>query len=120
VVSPWDENVTILAFMFGLLRDVHLQSSVELQSAGFAVPCVDIAPFPHLVNTQNIPGPYSQNQTDMKNPKAGGMPAARHSRSSALLRRGGEKCGPLLFDFRAGALWAFHLTLLMFRKSQND
>src|SRR6267143_4494753 len=35
VLSPWDENVTILAFMFGLLRDVHLRSSVEQQSAGF-------------------------------------------------------------------------------------
>src|SRR6476619_3274232 len=35
VVSPRDENVRILAFMFGLLRDVHLRSSVEQLSAGF-------------------------------------------------------------------------------------
>src|SRR5437870_2653620 len=35
LVSLWDENVTILAFMFGLLRDVRLRSSVEQQSAGF-------------------------------------------------------------------------------------
>src|SRR6202040_510903 len=35
VVSPWDEKVRILAFMLGLLRDVHLRSSVEQQSAGF-------------------------------------------------------------------------------------
>src|SRR4029077_11119739 len=34
VVSPWDEKVTILAFIRGLLRDVHLRSSVEQQSAG--------------------------------------------------------------------------------------
>src|SRR6267154_1057847 len=35
VVSRWDENVTIVAFMFGLLRDVHLRSSVEQRLAGF-------------------------------------------------------------------------------------
>src|SRR5229473_1804918 len=35
VVSPLDENVRILAFMFGLLRDVRLRSSVEQLSAGF-------------------------------------------------------------------------------------
>jgi hypothetical protein len=29
VVSPWDEKVRILAFMLGLLRDVHVRSSVE-------------------------------------------------------------------------------------------
>src|SRR5437773_1581852 len=34
VVSPWDEKVRILAFMLGLLRDFHLRSSVEQQSAG--------------------------------------------------------------------------------------
>jgi hypothetical protein len=39
VVSPWDENVRILAFMFGLLRDVHLRSSVEQLSAGLG-PCI--------------------------------------------------------------------------------
>src|SRR5260370_42507513 len=33
-LSPWDENVRILAVMFGLLRDVHLWSSVEQQLAG--------------------------------------------------------------------------------------
>src|SRR5713101_6583111 len=35
VVSPWDENVRILAFMFGLLRDVHVWSTVGVESAGF-------------------------------------------------------------------------------------
>ena len=45
--------------------------------------------------------------------------AARHSRSSALLRRGRVERGPLLFDFRAAAFWAFQLTLFMFRKSQD-
>src|ERR1700730_19476946 len=35
VVSPRDENVTTLALMFGLLRDVHLRSSVEQRSAWF-------------------------------------------------------------------------------------
>jgi hypothetical protein len=48
------------------------------------------------------------------------MTAARRSCNSALLRRRRVKCGPLLFDFRAAALWAFHLTLFMIRKSQND
>src|SRR5258706_12623736 len=38
VLSPWDENVRILAVMFGLLRDVHLRSSVEQQSTGFGSP----------------------------------------------------------------------------------
>src|SRR5260221_5303657 len=52
VVSPWDENVRILAVMFDLLRDVHLQSSVELRSAGFGVPSAHIAPFLRVVNTQ--------------------------------------------------------------------
>src|SRR5260370_794885 len=32
VVSPWDENVSILAFMFGLLRDVHVWSTVGAES----------------------------------------------------------------------------------------
>src|SRR6266851_3373182 len=36
-VSPWDEKVRILAFMLGLLRDVHLRSFVEQQSAGGAL-----------------------------------------------------------------------------------
>src|SRR5437016_5580657 len=52
VVSPWDENVRILAVMLGLLRDVHLRSSVEQQSAGFEVPFAHIASFLRLVNTQ--------------------------------------------------------------------
>src|SRR5258708_30611312 len=32
VVSPSDENVSILAFMFGLLRDVHILSTVGAES----------------------------------------------------------------------------------------
>src|SRR5437879_1425412 len=54
VVSPWDENVTILAFMLGLLRDVHLRSSVEQQSAGFGVPSAHIAPFLGVVKTPRM------------------------------------------------------------------
>src|SRR5712664_4022392 len=34
VVSPWDENVSILAFMFGLLRDVHVWSTVGSEAEG--------------------------------------------------------------------------------------
>src|SRR5258708_19048982 len=34
VVSPWDKNVSILAFMFGLLRDVHVWSTVGAESEG--------------------------------------------------------------------------------------
>src|SRR5258707_2712089 len=52
VVSPWDENVRILAVMLDLLRDVHLRSSVELRSAGFGVPSAHIAPFLRVVNTR--------------------------------------------------------------------
>src|SRR5713226_6516425 len=39
VVSPWDENVRILAFMFGLLRDVHVWSTVGAELEGFG-PCM--------------------------------------------------------------------------------
>src|SRR5260370_8596212 len=35
VVSPWDENASILAFMFGLLRDVHVWSTVGAESGRF-------------------------------------------------------------------------------------
>src|ERR1700737_3876978 len=34
VVSPWDENVSILAFMFGLLWDIHFWSTIGAESAG--------------------------------------------------------------------------------------
>src|SRR5713101_3592466 len=34
VLSPRDENVSILAFMFGLLRDVHGLSAVGAEPAG--------------------------------------------------------------------------------------
>src|SRR6266851_7597726 len=34
VVSPWDENVRILAFMFGLLWDIHFWSTVGAESEG--------------------------------------------------------------------------------------
>jgi hypothetical protein len=37
-----------------------------------------------------------------------------------LLRRRRVERSPLLFDFRAPALWAFHLTLFMFRDGQDD
>jgi hypothetical protein len=33
VVSPWDENIRILVFMFGLLRDVNFRFPVGKQSA---------------------------------------------------------------------------------------
>src|SRR6266852_1745921 len=39
VVSPCDENVRILAFMFGLLRDVHVWSTVGVESEGLS-PCI--------------------------------------------------------------------------------
>src|SRR6266404_5749473 len=72
VVSPWDENVRILAVMFGLLRDVHLRSSAEQQSAGFEVPFAHIAPFLRVVKTQGAFRPVlSRNKRIMKNPKAG-------------------------------------------------
>src|SRR6266403_2285701 len=35
VVSPWDENVRILAVMLGLLRDVRLRVFCGTASAGF-------------------------------------------------------------------------------------
>jgi hypothetical protein len=39
VVSPRDENVRILAFMFGLLRDVQVWSTVGTESEGLS-PCM--------------------------------------------------------------------------------
>src|SRR5689334_10192750 len=43
VVSPRDENVRILAFMFGLLWDVHVWSTVGVESV---ILYCHIAPFP--------------------------------------------------------------------------
>jgi hypothetical protein len=121
VVSPWDENVRILAVMFGLLRDVRLRVFCGTAICGVWVPSAHIAPFLSVVNTQQaFSSPTLKNQTDMENHKAGRMTAARRSCNSALLRRRRVKCGPLLFDFRAATLRAFHLTLFMIRKSQND
>src|ERR1700704_5012924 len=81
VVSPWDENVRILAVMFGLLRDVRLRSSVEQRSAGLG-PSAHIAPFLRVVNTQRAFQPVlSKKQADMKNPKAG-----RNARGSRLVQ----------------------------------
>src|SRR5207253_7350235 len=48
VVSPWDENVRILDFMFGLLWDAPFRFPVGKQSAGL-VPEGHIAPFPTVV-----------------------------------------------------------------------
>src|SRR5882672_4819135 len=48
VVSPSDENVRILDFMFGLLRDVPFRFPVGKQSVGW-VPKGHIAPFPTVV-----------------------------------------------------------------------
>jgi hypothetical protein len=69
--------------------------------------------------TTGISARTLKNQKDLENHKVR-MTAARRSCSSALLRRRRVKGGPLLFDFRAAALRAFHFTLFMIRKSQND
>src|SRR3984893_8438983 len=76
VVSPWDENVRILAVMFGLLRDVHLRSSVEQQSAGFGVPSAHIAPFLRVVNTVRAFQPVLSKPGGHERPKLVGMTAA--------------------------------------------
>src|SRR4030088_876106 len=60
VVSPWDENATILAFMFGLLRDVHLRSSVEQQSAEFRSLPFILHRFSELSMHNGHSSPYSQ------------------------------------------------------------
>src|SRR5258708_25974367 len=60
VVSPWDEKVRILAFMFGLLRDVHLRSSVEQQSAGFGSLPLILHRFSELSIHNGHSTPYSQ------------------------------------------------------------
>src|SRR5713101_5965082 len=39
VVSPWDENVRIFAFMFGLLWHIHVWSTVVSESASLG-PCM--------------------------------------------------------------------------------
>src|ERR1700730_18901830 len=71
VVSPRDENVTTLALMFGLLRDVHLRSSVEQQSAGFGSLPLILHRFSELSIHSGTPARILKNQTDVKNPKAG-------------------------------------------------
>src|SRR5215813_14496086 len=50
VVSPWDENVRILAFMFGLLRDVHCGLLWNSSERG-QDPWAHIAPIFELVKT---------------------------------------------------------------------
>src|SRR5467141_1967036 len=60
VVSPWDEKVRILAFMFGLLRDVHLRSTVEQQSAGFGSLQLILHRFSELSMHNGHSSPYSQ------------------------------------------------------------
>src|SRR5216684_1836591 len=64
VVSPWDENVRILDFMLGLLRDVPFRFPVGKQSA-VLVPKGHTAPFLGVVKTaprandSEEPGPRS-------------------------------------------------------------
>src|SRR6266852_5794846 len=48
VVSPRDENVRILAFMFGLLWDVHVWSTVGVESERLGSLCVILHRFPEL------------------------------------------------------------------------
>src|SRR6266853_1840179 len=66
LVSPWDENVTILAIMLGLLRDVHLRSSVEQQSAEFGSLRSYCSVFQSCQCATGIPARTLKNQTDMK------------------------------------------------------
>src|SRR5258708_19726537 len=63
VVSPWDEKVRILAVMFGLLRDFHLRSSVEQQSAEFGSLPLIFHRFSHLSIHNPHSSPYSQQPT---------------------------------------------------------
>src|SRR6266705_3233130 len=57
VVSPWDENVRILDFMFGLLWDVPFRFPVGKQSAGL-VPEGHIALFSTVVKmASRLPSP---------------------------------------------------------------
>src|SRR5258708_9231965 len=60
VVSPRDENVTILAFMFGLLRDVHFWFPVEKQSVGFGSLQVILHRLPELSIHNGHSSPYSE------------------------------------------------------------
>src|SRR5260370_22680466 len=48
VVSPRDENVRILAFMFGLLRDVYVWSTVGVESESLSPLCFILHRFPEL------------------------------------------------------------------------
>src|SRR6266404_4301545 len=67
VVSPWDEKVRILAVMFGLLRDVHLRSSVEQQSAGFGSLPLILHRFSELSIHNGHSSPYSQKPNGHEN-----------------------------------------------------
>src|SRR5467141_2159873 len=52
VVSPRDENVSILAFMFGLLRNVHVWSTEGGVGRAW-IPACDNAPFPIVVKMES-------------------------------------------------------------------
>src|ERR1700738_998612 len=52
VVSPRDENVSIFAFIFGLLRDVHVWPTEGTRVAGLDPRC-DIAPIPSVVKLES-------------------------------------------------------------------
>src|SRR5260370_14048218 len=86
VVSPWDEKVRILAVMFGLLRDVHLGSCVEQQSAGFGSLPLILHRFSELsIHDGHSPARTLKNQTDKENHKAGRMTAARRCAAQLFL-----------------------------------
>src|ERR1700751_5482810 len=56
VVSPWDENVRILAVMFGLLRDVRLRVLCGTAISGFG----SLRPILHRFSELSIHNGHSQ------------------------------------------------------------
>src|SRR5260221_4653296 len=75
VVSPWDEKVRILAFMFGLLGDVHYGLLWNSSQRGLG-PCNSYCTVSRSCQCRTgIPARILKNQTDVKNTKVVGMRA---------------------------------------------
>src|SRR5260370_33142423 len=60
VLSPWDENVTILAFMFGLLWSIHFWASCGKAVGGSGSLQVILHRFSELSIHNGHSSPYSQ------------------------------------------------------------
>src|SRR5258707_6910860 len=98
VVSPRDENVTILAFMFGLLWDVHFWFPVEKQSVGFGSLQVILHRLPELSILLSRANDSEEARPSFPRPLAAGR---QHYRTVFGCRRG-KKILPATHDCSEG------------------